>query len=612
MKITVIKNIFNTLLLGVVAVSCSLFEPPITSSDRKTIFSSETGIESYSYYLYTLLPSLGNVFYLESARTDYCAATSYHGFFLDGTYNPEQTTSWDWLGLRKINYFLDALRSEDCTVAEDVKEHYLALGYWFRAWDYFEKLTTYGDVPWFEHLISSTDYDTLYKDRDSRDVVVRNMIRDLDYCYEHLKTESSVGNSLVSKYAALLLKARICLYEASWKKYHNLPGEIYTAEELYGLAAQACDIIMKSEKFSLNTEGYRNGQNDVGPYRALFHSEAIIESEVILGLCTDPSYGVFSDANRHFNSTYGNGDCASRAFVHTYLNVDGTPFTSKANYSTTLFKDEFTGRDERMIQTFKFPEYKSKGASHAYLVPDILHQNAVTGYQIIKFTLDDVSMNSTNECTNSMPLMRYAEVLLTYAEAKAELGVLTNLDWANTIGKLRARAGIKGGLSTKPATVDKYLQETFYPTVTDPVILEIRRERAIELFFEGFRTDDVKRWAEGHLIEDLPWTGIHIPALDQPIDVRGKGREELYFTEKPLSEVPAAYKDIYVQIYPETSTEQGLRVIPNPAGGYDLEYKMAVPRIWHDDDRQYLYPVPPQIIRDYAARGYTLSQNPGW
>lgn len=612
MKVTMIKNIFTALLLGVVAASCSLYEPPITSSDRKTVFGSEKGIEAYSYSLYTLIPSLEDVFYQESSHVDYCAANSYWDFYVDGTYNPEQKTSWSWGGLRKVNYFLDALLSEDCTVAEDVKEHYLALGYWFRAWFYFGKLSTYGAVPWFEHLVSSTDNDTLYKDRDSRDVVVSNMIRDLDYCYEHLKTTESVGNSLVSKYAALLLKARICLYEASWKKYHNLPSEIYSAEDLYGLAAEACNIIMESGKFSLNTSTFHNGQNEVGAYRAVFHSETIIEDEVIMGLCTDPDYGVYCSATRYFNSNYGNGDCASRAFVHTYLNLDGTPFTSKANYSTTLFKDEFNGRDKRMEQTFKFPEYKSYGASHADLVPDILLQNAVTGYHTIKFSLDDVRHNSTSNSTNSLPLMRYAEVLLIYAEAKAELGTLTHSDWKSTIGALRSRAGITGGIDSKPTTVDKYLQETFYPTISDPVILEIRRERAIELFFEGFRIDDLNRWAEGHLWEDLPWTGIHIAELDAPVDVRGKGRDELYFSAKPLAQIPAAYKDIYVQILPEDSKEQGLRAIPNPAGGYDLEYRLAIPRIWHDDDRQYLDPIPPQIIREYAARGYSLSQNPGW
>ena len=612
MKTTMIKYICAMLLVGAYAVSCTLIESPVTESDRKTVFSSENGIAAYSYSLYSMLPSLDNVFYSESSHVDYCAANSYWDFYVDGTYNPEQTTSWSWSGLRRVNYFIDALKSEDCTVDEDIKEHYIALGYWFRAWFYFDKLRSYGDVPWFEHVISSTDEATMYKDRDPRDLIVKNLIRDLDYCYEHLKTEESVGNSLVSKYAALLLKARICLYEASWKKYHNLEDLYYTSDELYGLAASTANMIIQSGKFSLNTTTFNNGQNEVGAYRAVFHSEAVIEEEVIMGLCTDPAYGVYSSANRHFNSNYGNGDCMSRAFVHTYLNLDGTPFTSKPNYSTVLFKDEFTGRDQRMIQTLKFPEYRSVGASHADLVPDILHQNAVTGYQIIKFTLDNTTYNDSSDGTNSIPLMRYAEALLIYAEAKAELGTITHSDWANTIGLLRARAGITAGLKNLPTTIDTYLQQTFYPTVTDPVILEIRRERAIELFFEGFRTSDLDRWAEGHLIEDLPWTGIHIPALDTPVDVRGKGRDELYFSEKPLAQIPAAYKDIYVQILPEDSSTQGLRAIPNPAGGFDLEYRLAVPRIWHDDDRQYLDPVPPQIIREYAARGYSLSQNPGW
>ena len=79
-----------------------------------------------------------------------------------------------------------------------------------------------------------------------------------------------------------------------------------------------------------------------------------------------------------------------------------------------------------------------------------------------------------------------------------------------------------------------------------------------------------------------------------------------------MAEIPAAYRDIYVPILPEDSTEQGLRAHVNPAGGFDLEYVYAVPRVWHDDDRQYLEPIPPQIIREYRDKGYVLTQNPGW
>lgn len=607
MKNNVTKIIFAVLISGASVLSCTLYEPLITQADRKTVFGTEAGIQSYSYSLYSILPNLDEVFYQESSHVDYCAANSYWDYYVNGTYNPEQSTSWSWSDLRRINYFLDAILSEDCTVSEDVKEHYLALGKWFRAWFYFSKLRDYGGVPWFEHVIASSDEATLYKGRDSRDVIVDNMIKDLDYCYEHLKTTSSVGNSLISKYAALLLKARICLYEASWKRYHNLPDEIYTAEDLYRMAADASDIIIRSGKFTLHT-----ASGAKGAYRSLWYSQNIQTDEVILGLCTDDAFGVYNSANRHFYSNYGNGDCMSRAFAFTYLNTDGTPFTSKPSYSTTLFKDEFSGRDLRMKQTLKSPDFTMTGASDSDLVPDIIHQNAVTGYQIIKFCLDDVKYNSESTGINSMPLMRYAEVLLIYAEAKAELGEITNSDWAKTIGKLRSRAGITGGLNVLPTVLDPYMHEVFYPNVTDPVIMEIRRERSIELFFEGFRSSDLDRWAEGHLIEDLPWTGVHIPDLDVAVDLRGKGKEELYFSTKELKDVPAAHRDYYVHILPEDSSEQGLKAKPNPDGGYDLEYVLAVPRIWHDDNRQYLSPIPPQIIREYAARGYVLTQNPGW
>lgn len=590
------------------APSCRLDEPLISTTDRKTIFSTEGGIESYAFSLYSGLPSLDDVFYKEDACVDYCMATSWSTFYLDGAYDPEKTTSWSWTGLRRVSYFLDALQSEDCTVAKDVKEHYLGLGKWFRAYFYYGKLTSYGEVPWFEHLLSSTDEKEMYRNRDSRDYVVSHMLADLDYAYEHLKTTSSVGNSKISKYAALLLKARVCLFEASWRKYHNLSGELYTVEELYSLAEDAAKKIMDSGKFSIHTAA-----GSKGAYRSLWYSTDIQTDEVILGLCTDPDYGIYNSANYHFNSgSYGNGNCMSRAFAFTYLNTDGTPFTSKPSYSTTSFNKEFTGRDLRLAQTVKSPNYQMTSGTSSDLIPDIIHLVAATGYHIIKFSLDDVKYNNTSKNINSMPLMRYAEALLIYAEAKAELGTITDVDWKNTIGKLRQRAGITGGINNLPAAVDPYLQQTFYPTVTNPVILEIRRERAIELFFEGFRNTDVKRWAEGHLFEDLPWTGIHITDLDVAVDVNSNGKEDFYFSMKPISEIPSSHRNSYVQILPEDSTEQGLRAIPNPEGGYDLEFRLALKRIWYPDDRQYLTPVPPQIIREYKAKGYELSQNPGW
>jgi hypothetical protein len=148
--------------------------------------------------------------------------------------------------------------------------------------------------------------------------------------------------------------------------------------------------------------------------------------------------------------------------------------------------------------------------------------------------------------------------------------------------------------------------------VNDAKIMEIRRERAIELVYEGFRIADLRRWAEGKRIETVPWTGIHIPALDKAIDINGDGVNDYYFTTKDVSEMTPANKMIYVQILPDGSDAQGLRADPNPAGGYDLRYELSLKRKWYDDGRQYLAPIPAQIVRDYANRGYSIQQNPGW
>jgi hypothetical protein len=152
------------------------------------------------------------------------------------------------------------------------------------------------------------------------------------------------------------------------------------------------------------------------------------------------------------------------------------------------------------------------------------------------------------------------------------------------------------------------MQQTFYPDVTDAVIMEIRRERAIELYFEGLRLNDLRRWKAGSLIKTLPWTGIHIPALDTPIDVNGDGAYDYYFSEKAAE---GTYKNITVPVNVD-ATKDGLWAVANPAGGYDLEYRVVDQRVWYENDRQYLYPVPAKVIRDYEAEGYTLSQNKGW
>ena len=191
-------------------------------------------------------------------------------------------------------------------------------------------------------------------------------------------------------------------------------------------------------------------------------------------------------------------------------------------------------------------------------------------------------------------------MLLNYAEAKAELGTLTDDDWAKTIGALRARSGITGGLDKLPTKVDKYLQQTYFPDITDPVILEVRRERSIELALEGFRFNDLKRWKLGPLMT-IRWIGMYVPALNTPMDLDHDGTADVvFYTSTKPSDVPDGCTMVKVG--------EGTNFNLTEGDHGNLTWQDNVKRTWYPDDRQYYYPIPSSAI---LLNG-NLKQNPGW
>jgi hypothetical protein len=613
------KKIIFIVALGALSLSsCSLEEKMVTNGNRALIFGSAQGLESYSLSFYGQLPSLKELTSAEGT-TDIGVTRSASTFYT-AAYSAENADSWGWGNLRTINYFIDGIHSEDCTAPQADKDHYEGLARWFRARFYYTKLKNYGPVPWFDHCLKNDELDEMYKNRDSRDVIITHIIEDLDFAAEHIRTTRSVGNTRVSKNAAFALKSRACLFEASWRKYHNEETATWTAAALYRQAADAAAAVMADPLTGLNTkicaDAYLTDNPSLGAYRSVFYSKDMMTEEVILGVQASLEDLVTGDANWYWNSaTYGSGCCLSRAFIFTYLNTDGTRFTDKENYSAINFINEFTGRDARLAQTVKGPKYEIKGGGWRDRRPDIVGGVAVTGYHPIKFVEDATEKNGTSKNENSQPVIRYAEVLLNYAEAKAELGELTDAEWEATIGALRLRAGFQGNpgvTSSKPTSVDTYLKNTFYPDINDPVILEIRRERTIELVYEGFRIDDLNRWKEGKNIERVPWIGIHVPQLNAQFSVNDDDVKDFYVSYDDYDDVPSYAQNKYVQVLPEDSQEQGLRLDANPYGGYDLRYELVVKRKWFDDDRQYLHPIAASVVREYQNMGYKIDQNPGW
>lgn len=598
------KNNIIALILSasVLVASCDLAEQPKAKAGRDMIFGSETGLLTYTNGFYEYLPDYDNA-HKQNITMDN-AAKNATGTYEVGAYTTNTSTSWSWSSIRNVNYFLKY--NTNPNVSEPIRNNYSGIARLFRAYLYFNKLVQYGEVPWID-IPLEPDSPELYKAQDSRDVIISKMIEDLDFAAANITEDKITPNSnRVNRWTALFFKSRVCLFEASFRKYHatgSKYGKEYlkdckiTAEELYRQAADAAQEIIEKGPYRLYTgTPYANGR---GSYRELFISDNAVSQEVMLSLALDPVLQL-GEANWYYNSsTYGPHLCMTHAFAKTYLNLDGTPYNDKKGDTYKTFAEETSGRDYRLNQTIRGADYTCKDKEGVFVpTPANMTGHSLTGYQFTKYVMDDISFDGGRTNYNDVPIARYAEVLLNYAEAKAELGTLTDADWEKTIGALRGRAGITGGLDKKPTTADPYMM-SIYTGVTDPVILEVRREREIELILEGLRLNDLKRWACGKLWETAAWDGIYIPALNTPLDLNGDGTNDVFVTED--SKYSGPYKSIAMY------TGDNLKVVKladDTKGGYRLNYEIS--RVWNDN--MYIYPIPEIVIQ----KNPNLKQNPGW
>ena len=598
----ILKYFAIALSVATLAVSCDLSEYNPNEPNREQAFSNEAKVQAALNTLFIEnLPKIAGTYNGDCGGTaDYVTVTTGLADRFRAGYNANAEDSWmtdDFEELRNIHYFLESVE-DVCPLPEEIKNDFLGQGRFVRAYWYAKRLMTYGDLPWIDHVLLTEELDLIYQDRVSRDVIIGHIFDDLDFAIANI-TNVSPDKTTPDVFSARFLKMRIALYEASFRKYNNVTasvkGEAFTrtVEDLYQIAADEAEKIISSGKFSLGAD-----------YRGVFTSEALGD-EVILGAAT--SSFVMGSQNQYFNNQ--NYRSLVRPFINTYLKKDGTAYTT-GNYATETFAQEFTNRDPRLAATVRYPGYKfaasSKAAAEA-AAPGIADNSAPLGYQIIKFTKDYALDGNKDQAgglnTNCGPIFRYAEVLLAFAEAKAELGTITETDWTNPLGALRRRAGITGNLGL-PNSVDPYLKANFYPDVTSPVIMEVRRERGIELVLEGQRMNDLIRWGCGKNLQDLEWTGINVAGVDQALDIDGDGTNDVYLA---TGAVPDEYKEIGIAV--GNGTASGLNVVKNGAV-YQLKYNAE--RYWAADGHLILDFIPAATIGQYQGRGYTLTQNPGY
>ena len=565
--------------------ACNLDEMPKDSISPDSFFRSEADLEQYT-----------NQFYLmEAAASDLYDEVS--NLVVDGLAQPPVLVGlsrtvpasgggWSWSNLRHINYYLQ--NSGRCD-NEPVRNYYDGVALFWRAHFYFEKLKQFGDVPWYDQVLASDEDELLAKPRDSRETIIRHIIADCDEAARLLEVERVKSVYKISRSAVLALKARACLFEGTFRKYHSgltFNPDKLPYEELLTIAAEAADEIMSSGKYKLA----KNGKT---PYYSFFASPSAITDEVILARCYGGNFTHTSDAYALVSSKGQAG--YTKALAFSYLMADGSRFTDQPGYETKTMAEEIVDRDPRMAQTMLAASTKYADGTDA----TFNFGTTVTGYPVLKYVSGP---SFTSASTVDMPIYRLAEVYLNFAEAKAELGTLTQADLDRSVNLLRDRVDMPHlKMADANANPDQFLtSELFgYKNVDKGanmgVILEIRRERSIELVSEGLRFADLCRWREGRLLAQ-PFYGPYMPGEGR-YDMDGDGKIDFCIYLNRRNPSPGVTP---LKIGDEIILSEGEKGYIVAHGSLAREF---------NEERDYLYPIP---SNERTLTGGILTQNPGW
>jgi hypothetical protein len=606
-------------VVAMVLNGCSknLNQVPQATATNSAVFGSTQGLQLYAYSFYDALPSAATTVRGDDqyGNADFGARNAAPIYLQDGAFSSRQATAsgdWNWTPLRNLNYFI-ANAVPNPGVPEATRLNFIGLARFFRAYFYFSMVQKFGNVPWVGKPLGVND-SALYAARTDRVIVMDSVLEDVNYAIAHISATTDATSSTITKWVAYGLKARICLYEGTYRRYQTdqlvTTGMRSEVQTWLQNAASAAKAVMDSSGFTLNTTG-----GNTLAYRNLFISTNPVSSEVMLSDVMSQSLAVLNDANWYYTSaTYGSRYSFTRDFIKTYLNADGTPFTSIPGNDTLPFVKETKNRDGRLGQTIRMGNYTRISSGKTIAAPPVFSYT-YTGYMPIKWSLDDTYYDANTTNINSISLMRYAEMLLDYAEATEELKNyggpgLSAGDWTKTIGALRSRAGITANLAL-PTVVDPYIQQYYSPTdvsspaippIADPVLLEIRRERGVELCLEGFRFADLCRWRLGDLLQKS-WNGMYVPALNVPMDLNGDGVPDVLFYQ---GTPPAAISGVtFINVSPTVNGTPNPMQLANGTYG-EIHWLDNVPRQWHD--YKYLYPIPYSEL----LLNSNLQQNQGW
>ena len=577
--------------------SCSDFldREPITKPEAGNFLTGAIQVENYINGLYMTLPSFskfGLGVRSEEKNSDNIIAEKYDAR-LHGQNNQFSGAS-DWQtgyqNLRKVNYFFHNYKVPEAQENEDV----LSLkgeAYFLRAYWHFDLLKKFGSIPvmdafWDENATIAG----LQIPAKTRNEVARFILSDLVEAKNLLHSRGKYSGIRINKEAAMVLAMNVALYEGTWEKYHSSDDFASSTNESNYFLGEV--INWGNELFGCGIDLYKTGQNPGDAFAALFNSKDLSGmGEVLLWRKYSSDEGVFHDVNGNLKAGVVDSEGAAgitQSLVDNYLNADGT-FIDPTNEKFKDFKETFEGRDPRLIQTVmnegakfasaitatpmhleEYTDEKKNTISPPKLAGDG-NTRSLTGYHI-RLGIDTTFVSGNGE--TALPIIRYAEGLLAYAEAAAELEMWSD-DIANkTLKALRERAGVKYLAPAKDANF------TDFGYTLTPVLQEIRRERRSELALQGFRLDDLMRWKADKLIVGKRGKGAYV------------GDESILF--KSFS--PDNQKRIR-----ERLTLDDNKWADPMAGTLPSGYQFHA-------DRDYLLPIPPSELE----LNKKLKQNPKW
>ena len=577
--------------------SCSDFldREPITKPEAGNFLTGAIQVENYINGLYMTLPSFskfGLGVRSEEKNSDNIIAEKYEAP-LHGQNNQFSGAS-DWQtgyqNLRKVNYFFHNYKVPEAQENEDV----LSLkgeAYFLRAYWHFDLLKKFGSIPvmdafWDENATIAG----LQIPAKTRNEVARFILSDLVEAKNLLHSRGKYSGIRINKEAAMVLAMNVALYEGTWEKYHSSDDFASSTNESNYFLGEV--INWGNELFGCGIDLYKTGQNPGDAFAALFNSKDLSGmGEVLLWRKYSSDEGVFHDVNGNLKAGVVDSEGAAgitQSLVDNYLNADGT-FIDPTNEKFKDFKETFEGRDPRLIQTVmnegakfasattatpmhleEYTDEKKNTISPPKLAGDG-NTRSLTGYHI-RLGIDTTFVSGNGE--TALPIIRYAEGLLAYAEAAAELEMWSD-DIANkTLKALRERAGVKYLAPAKDANF------TDFGYTLTPVLQEIRRERRSELALQGFRLDDLMRWKADKLIVGKRGKGAYV------------GDESILFK----SYSPDNQKRIR-----ERLTLDDNKWADPMAGTLPSGYQFHA-------DRDYLLPIPPSELE----LNKKLKQNPKW